>query len=42
MLFDPVLPPRRDELARWLRRLCLAAVVAVGLAAALLLFVPLL
>ncbi len=42
MLFDPVLPPPRGGLGRWLRRLCLAAFVAIGLAAALLLFAPLL
>jgi len=42
MLFDPVLPPPRDGLGRWLRRLCLIVFVAIGLAAALLLFAPLL
>ena len=42
MLFDPALPPPRGRLGRWLRRFCLLAFVVVGLAAALLLFAPLL
>jgi hypothetical protein len=48
MLFDPALITRHEPLApgsalrRWLKRLCLAACLAVGLAAALLLFAPLL
>jgi hypothetical protein len=48
MLIDPGLLPHHEPLApgsalrRWLKRLCLAACLAVGLAAALLLFAPLL
>ena len=41
MLFDPALPARSASLRRWLKRLCLAAFLAVGFAAALLLFAPL-
>jgi hypothetical protein len=47
MLFDPALfhrsgsPRRASTLRRWARRLCLAALLAVGFGAALLLFAPL-
>lgn len=47
MLFDPTLITRHEPLAqgsalrRFLTRICLVAVLAVGLGAALLLFAPL-
>ena len=42
MLFDPVPPRPGGALRRWLKRLGLTFFLAVGLAAALLLFAPLL
>ncbi len=50
MLFDPTSmtnrrpapPARGSAFRRWLKRLCLAAFLAVGIAATLLLLVPLL
>jgi len=50
MLFDPTLMTnhrpgplaRGSALRRWLKRFCLMVILAVGIAAALLLFAPLL